>query len=192
MNVKEFFNSIAPRWDAAETHTEHDLRPFVDLCDIRPTDKVLDLGCGTGIISRLLAEKGQTVTGLDVSDEMIALAKIKYADRADIRFICADFYDFDGGKFDYAVVFNAYPHFCDRQKFVAKLYDVLTDNGGFAIMHNIGRQTLAAHHKNVSEISRTLLPVEQEKRCFEGLFDITAAEESDAHYLIKGAKKCNR
>lgn len=45
-----------------------------------PPASVLDLGCGTGSVSFLLAELGHAVTGVDFSGAMIALAKAKAAD----------------------------------------------------------------------------------------------------------------
>jgi ubiquinone/menaquinone biosynthesis C-methylase UbiE len=45
---------------------------------IGPSDRILDLGCGTGIIARLLRERlggGARITGLDVSPPMIAKAR---------------------------------------------------------------------------------------------------------------------
>jgi 2-polyprenyl-3-methyl-5-hydroxy-6-metoxy-1,4-benzoquinol methylase len=39
--------------------------------------EVLDLGCGQGYFSRLLATSGARVTGIDLSDELIALARKK-------------------------------------------------------------------------------------------------------------------
>ena len=41
------------------------------------TDTVMDLGCGSGIFSNYLAQKGCTVTGIDGSEAMIALCKQK-------------------------------------------------------------------------------------------------------------------
>ena len=37
--------------------------------------RVLDAGCGTGYLTRLLARRGAVVTGIDVSSRMIALAR---------------------------------------------------------------------------------------------------------------------
>ncbi len=44
---------------------------------VTPTDQVLDLGCGSGVFSHYLAEKGCLVTGIDGSEAMIALCRRK-------------------------------------------------------------------------------------------------------------------
>ena len=189
MQVKEFFNSVAAEWDAAEKHTAEEIRPIVDLCDIRKTDKVLDLGCGTGIITALLAERASEVVALDIADNMIDIAKAKYADsNLNVRFVCGDFYTADLPKFDYVVIFNAYPHFADSAAFVRRLYEVLRGGGRFAVLHNIGRATLDKHHDNVRDISRSLLPVDEEKQLFAELFDIVRAEETQERYILTGTK----
>ncbi|MFC4440148.1 MULTISPECIES: class I SAM-dependent methyltransferase [Natrialbaceae] len=42
-----------------------------------PPQKILDVGCGTGVISLLLAEIGHDVTGIDMSAEMLEKARRK-------------------------------------------------------------------------------------------------------------------
>ncbi|MGV9243444.1 class I SAM-dependent methyltransferase [Streptomyces sp. NPDC003710] len=54
----------------------------------RPGD-VLDLGCGTGSLSLLAAERGHRVTGVDLSPAMVALARAKLAGR-DAVFLVGD------------------------------------------------------------------------------------------------------
>ncbi|MEU7474147.1 class I SAM-dependent methyltransferase [Streptomyces sp. NPDC044984] len=54
----------------------------------RPGD-VLDLGCGTGSLSLLAAERGHRVTGVDRSPAMVALAREKLAGR-DAVFLVGD------------------------------------------------------------------------------------------------------
>jgi SAM-dependent methyltransferase len=52
---------------------------------------VLDLGCGTGSLSVLLAEQGHVVTGVDLSPRMIEAAKDKAARHAtDVTFVVGD------------------------------------------------------------------------------------------------------
>ena len=53
-----------------------------------PPARVLDLGCGTGFASVLLAEMGYAVTGLDQSENMLREARQKAAARqVDVRFV---------------------------------------------------------------------------------------------------------
>lgn len=46
----------------------------VDAWSIRPGDRVLELGCGTGLMTRLLLDRGAVVTGVDRSRPMLARA----------------------------------------------------------------------------------------------------------------------
>jgi ubiquinone/menaquinone biosynthesis C-methylase UbiE len=47
----------------------------LDLLDLRPGQRVLELGCGTGDISRLLLERGVSVTAIDASQRMLSRAR---------------------------------------------------------------------------------------------------------------------
>jgi len=42
---------------------------------VEPGDEVLDIGCGTGALAALLLDRGGRVTGIDVSDAMLAVAR---------------------------------------------------------------------------------------------------------------------
>ena len=42
---------------------------------VRPGDRVLDIGCGTGVFLRLCADRGAAVTGLDASENLLAVAR---------------------------------------------------------------------------------------------------------------------
>ena len=52
--------------------------------------RVLDLACGTGILALGLADAGHTVLGLDISREMIEIARRKAGSRTDVRFEVQD------------------------------------------------------------------------------------------------------
>ena len=80
---REIWNSAA---EAFDNEPDHGLRNPVTraawaalLSESLPSDKtkILDIGCGTGSLSLVLAEFGHEVTGIDLSPEMIALAESK-------------------------------------------------------------------------------------------------------------------
>jgi SAM-dependent methyltransferase len=53
-----------------------------------PGSRWLDLGTGTGVLPRALAAQGAKITGIDLSEEMIAEATALSADMPNIRYIC--------------------------------------------------------------------------------------------------------
>jgi trans-aconitate methyltransferase len=75
-----------PTWDgdsyAANTahHREHDAW-FLEHFPIRPTDRLLDLGCGSGDFTRVLADlvPGGEVVGLDAQPSMLDAARVDAA-----------------------------------------------------------------------------------------------------------------
>jgi SAM-dependent methyltransferase len=43
-------------------------KPFLEFAGIRPRDRVLDVGCGTGVLTAALAEAGAEAIGIDASE----------------------------------------------------------------------------------------------------------------------------
>lgn len=70
-------------------------------------ERILDVGCGTGHLTKLIAEAGAEVVGMDSSREMIEAAR---AACPDIEFILADAADFSFRKSFDAVFSNAALH----------------------------------------------------------------------------------
>jgi len=52
--------------------------------------RVLELACGTGEVTRLLHDLGHEVTGLDFCEPMLAIARAKHAGKPRLRFLLAD------------------------------------------------------------------------------------------------------
>lgn len=74
---------------------------------LAPGSSILDVGCGTGTISILLAKEGYEVTGVDLSEDMLALAYEKtLAEGLGISYIHQDMCRLEGfNDFDGAVIY---------------------------------------------------------------------------------------
>jgi trans-aconitate methyltransferase len=70
-------------------------------------ERILDIGCGTGYLTNLIAQAGARVIGIDNSESMIQRAQAVYPD-LDLRVLSADDFSFDT-PFD-AVFSNAALH----------------------------------------------------------------------------------
>jgi ubiquinone/menaquinone biosynthesis C-methylase UbiE len=83
------------------------LRSIVDQLDIRPEDRVLEIGCGHGVAATLVCERleGGRLTAVDRSPKMIEAAARRnaaYVEAGKAEFIVAELEDLDLGdrRFD--------------------------------------------------------------------------------------------
>jgi SAM-dependent methyltransferase len=71
--------------------TEEEVGALRDLLDLRPGDRLLDVGCGDGRHARRLAGQGVHVTGVDVSAELIAAGRAAAGDEGvEVTWHCGD------------------------------------------------------------------------------------------------------
>lgn len=189
--VRDFFDSLASRWDDMSEDTLPHIRSLLDRVSFRPGSRILDLACGTGIISGLLHDVyGGEVLGLDISPKMIEIARKKYEGKEGVAFEVGDFIDTAfKGPFDYIVCHNAFPHFVEVDLFVERIRDCLAEGGEFVVFHSLGRERLKAHHSGVGpKISRDLEPVDIEAKRFARLLTVTEADEGEDYIYIHGLK----
>lgn len=109
-SVYDFFEPILLLGKQAE----YDLK-IVSLLDLKPSDKVLDLGCGTGVLCRMIADRldatvGGLAVGIDAAGKMVRVAR-KKRESATCRFeaMAAEKLTFEAASFD-AVVSSLFFH----------------------------------------------------------------------------------
>lgn len=101
----------------------------LELLDVKPGERILDLGCGTGDLSKQIQEQGAEVIGIDASPEMIAKAKGKYPD---IDFSVADAISFHFDEPFDAIFTNATLHWINNADAVIQnAYNSLKRGGRF-------------------------------------------------------------
>jgi len=105
--------------------------------EVEPWHTVLDLGCGVGRLTRVLAERARRVVAVDVSPEMLELARGLNRELGNVEWLLGDGRTLQGvpdGSIDAAVshvVFQHLPYPAITLGYVAELARVL-DDGGWA------------------------------------------------------------
>jgi trans-aconitate 2-methyltransferase len=127
-----------PRWDVAAyaKFADQRLRPALDLIgripDVAP-EHIVDLGCGPGGITRLLAQRwpNARVTGIDASADMLAAAR---RDGGAIRWLQADLADWAPDARPDLIFSNAALHWLDDHRALfPRLLAMLADGGVLAV-----------------------------------------------------------
>jgi len=108
-----------------------------------PTKKILDVGCGAGFLSNSLALQGLQVTGIDMSEESLRVAK-KYDETKSVEYLFSDAYrmPFPDQHFDVLTAMDFLEHIDRPVDMIKEFSRVLKPNGIF-IFHTFNRNLLA-------------------------------------------------
>lgn len=138
--AQHLYDQTAARWSRQQPSSlsDYTARPrMMELCAPVSGLRVLDLGCGEGYVSRMLAQAGAaSVLGLDVSPRMIALAQAaEQAQPLGIRYDTVDaaHWACEPGSFDLVVavfLFN-YLKVEAMQQTMARVHQALVPGGRF-------------------------------------------------------------
>jgi O-antigen biosynthesis protein len=95
---------------------------------------VLDVACGEGYGSFLMADVAATVVGLDISEEVICHASSLY-DRPNLNFLqgSATKIEFPDNSFDLVISFETIEHLAEQEQMLAEIRRVLHPDGVFII-----------------------------------------------------------
>jgi len=110
--------------------------------DVTGGMRVLDAGCGVGRWTIMFAERGATVTGVDISDEMLKVARKKadeagVSDRVTFKHMPLHELEEDPGTYDLAVCVTVLQHVCEQEdweKSVTNILDSVKGGGRVALL----------------------------------------------------------
>ncbi|MDO8804931.1 MAG: class I SAM-dependent methyltransferase [Elusimicrobiota bacterium] len=151
--TRTFFDRNAAKWDSYE---KPEIVPVIDaLLDrigLSPSDTILDVGCGTGILVPHFEKRGvRNFQAIDLSPEMAREYHNKFPGR---EVVAADYEEkglYPPASFTKIIIFNAFPHFDRRELVFKNSYNYPKPGGGLYIVHSMSRADLDRHHREAGE-----------------------------------------
>lgn len=123
---------------------------IIEMMGLRPDSRVLELGCGTGWATRLLASRVQdgSAVGLDVSEEMIRLARDHAGDPPNVNFrvLTGPRFPFHDDVFSHCLSIESLYYHPDLAATFREIHRVLMPGGRAYLMVNFFRENPYVHH----------------------------------------------
>lgn len=191
-DVIKFFDSLAPSWDADMVKSDEIIGKILENAKFKAGQRVLDVACGTGVMfDYYLSGGAKSVTGIDISPKMAEVARDKYNLDPRVKVICADVTEYEfSEKFDLIVVYNAFPHFPDREKLIKVLAGLLETGGRLTIAHGESREKIDRRHAGgASKVSLGLIPAGDLALLFEPYFKVETVISDEFMYQVSGQIK---
>jgi len=111
--------------------------------------RVIDIGCGSGWASRLLAANASNgrVVGIDISDEMIRVARAASSDFANLEFqvASAEELPFENNEFTHAFSMESLYYYADMTRALKEIHRVLAPGGWFVTVVDLYQENEPSH-----------------------------------------------
>ncbi len=146
--IRDEFNrwAEAGRGEEMEAHHLNITEQTIRLMDLKPGERVLDLGCGTGWATRILArlvgdgpEGFGQVVGVDISDEMIRRGRAASRDFENVLFVwgSAQQIPWEENFFEKVLSVESFYYYPDQDRTLAELFRVMAPRGRMFILINL-------------------------------------------------------
>jgi SAM-dependent methyltransferase len=134
------FDEVAEDYDRHRpTYPDVIVDRACEAADIGPGAAVLEIGCGTGQLTRSLLARGLRVTAVEPGQQLIARARDRLNGVGDVQFINARLEDAPLPRAQYSAVFSASAiHWIDPDVGWRKAADALVDDGSLALISYFG------------------------------------------------------
>ena len=186
-DVIEFFDRMAPGWDADLIRNDEVIHTILDNAGVKPGVRVLDVACGTGVLfPDYLARGVESITAVDISPEMVRIAREKFP-QENVTVLCADVETAPLDEYDVIMVYNAFPHFPEPEELIKSLVGHLAIGGKLTIAHGQSREQIDGHHKgHSSKVSVGLMSEHALAAMMRKYLDVTVKISNDRMYQVTG------
>ena len=189
--IAAFFDQRAGAWDAELIRNDAVVDTILNGAGIDAGLDVLDVACGTGVlIGDYLARGVASVTAVDISPEMVKIARKKFPQK-EVHILCADVEELEPDRrFDCIMVYNAFPHFPEPERLIAILAGMLKPGGTLTVAHGMSRACIDRHHEGAaSKVSRGLMHEDALAAIFARHLQVTVKISDDRMYQVTGKKE---
>lgn len=134
------FNEVADEYDRNRpAYPDALVDQACEVANIGDGDRVLEIGCGTGQLTRSLLARGLRVTALEPGDRLIRLAAENLRDAGDVELVHARLEDLELPRESYGAVFSASAiHWVDPDLGWRKIAGALAPGGTLALVQYFG------------------------------------------------------
>lgn len=149
--LREEFNrwAEAGRGDGMEQDHLPITLPVLEKMRLVPDDNVLDLGCGSGWLSRRIGKSVSDgrVVGMDISDEMIRIARRNSVDQQHLMFVVGEVAEipWEGNFFSHAISVESAYYWPNPAAGIKEVFRVLRPGGSAWILINYYRDNPHCH-----------------------------------------------
>ncbi len=155
--INTFFDHHAPHWDSYldEDYLKKAQR-LLNKIEINPSNTVLDIGCGTGILVPYLWNRLQhkgTLIEADISQEMIRHGKMKLKNIPCHWLITdAHYLPLKSETINIIICFSIFPHLINKEQAIKEHTRVLKKGGVWVVCHSRSRIEINEFHKNIGGV----------------------------------------
>src|SRR3990172_5980064 len=152
----DYFNAIAREW-SEYIIDDPNLIDYLTEFGVSTGERILDLGAGTGRLTRLILElvgDGGYVCSLDIAINMLKYCQCADKSRRRNVQVCADAADlpFKIDCFDKIICYSTFPHLVSPISVLRETERILRKNGKILILHSCCSKKLNAMHASFSSI----------------------------------------
>lgn len=141
--IGEKFNELSDIFPESINSSDFRVNAILNFFGDINSKTVLDVGCGKGRFSRITAEKGAIVTGVDISKKLLGTARRKIKNVNFVRDSATNL-SFSNESFDYVFSVEVLEHVPHTQTTIKEMVRVLKKNGKIII---IDKNKLSIHDK---------------------------------------------
>jgi SAM-dependent methyltransferase len=143
---------------------------FLNVLAPRSPGALLDVACGTGQLLRLASGRGLQTSGVDISEEAVALAR-RVSPTSNVKVAPAEQLPFDDGVMNYITCLGSVEHFLDADRAIEEMIRVATVDARFLIVvpnaDFLGWRIIGRHGTEQQDIRETLRSRRQWTAFFE-------------------------